>query len=76
MTGDSAKLIDLHQRLMAPFKNSPVVGVALNTSSLDEAGARETVERVRDETGLPAADVVRFGCEPVLEAALKFLKIG
>lgn len=70
------ELIDLHQRLMAPFKNSPVVGVALNTSSLDEAGARETVERVRDETGLPAADVVRFGCEPVLEAALKFLKIG
>jgi uncharacterized NAD-dependent epimerase/dehydratase family protein len=69
------ELIDLHQNLMAPFKNSPIVGVALNTSSLDEASARKALGRVRDETGLPAADVVRFGCDPLLEAALVYLKI-
>jgi uncharacterized NAD-dependent epimerase/dehydratase family protein len=70
------ELIDLHQHLLAPFKVSPVVGVALNTSSVGEAGARAALRRVQDETGLPAADVVRFGCTPILEAVLAYLKLG
>jgi uncharacterized NAD-dependent epimerase/dehydratase family protein len=64
------ELVQLHERLMAPFKSSPVVGVALNTDGLSEAQARAEVESVEKETGLPATDVVRFGCGPVLDAVL------
>jgi len=64
------ELVELHQRLMAPFKNSPVVGITLNTAGLDEADARAELERAGKDVGLPTTDVVRFGCGPILEAVL------
>jgi uncharacterized NAD-dependent epimerase/dehydratase family protein len=64
------ELVDLHERLMAPFKPSPVAGVSLNTAGLDEHSARAEVKKVEKDTGLPATDVVRFGCGPLLEAVL------
>ena len=39
----------------------PVVGIALNTSALDEGAARRAVAAAATETGLPAADPVREG---------------
>ena len=48
-----------------------MVAVAANTSSLDEAGARKLLDTLQDSLDLPAADVVRFGCEPIVEAVLK-----
>ena len=39
----------------------PVVGIALNTSALDERAARRAVGAAATETGLPAADPVREG---------------
>jgi uncharacterized NAD-dependent epimerase/dehydratase family protein len=65
-----AELIELHQRLIAPFKPCPVVGVTLNTHGLGEAEARAELERAEKETGIPATDVVRFGSSPVLEAVV------
>jgi uncharacterized NAD-dependent epimerase/dehydratase family protein len=69
-----SELIELHERLMAPFKRSPVVGVTLNTSELDDTGARAALEGVENDTGLAATDVVRFGCGPVLDAVCQYLK--
>lgn len=66
------ELIELHERLMAPFKASPVVGVTLNTAGLDESQARAELKRTSKLVGLPTTDVVRFGCGPVLEAILEF----
>ena len=54
-------LIDLHERLLATVKPAAVIGVALNTRGLTDAQARDEIARARDETGLPADDVVRFG---------------
>jgi uncharacterized NAD-dependent epimerase/dehydratase family protein len=55
-------LIDLHERIAATVAPSRVVGVAVNTSDCVDAGeARRTLERIAIETGLPAADPVRFG---------------
>jgi len=65
------ELIKLHEKLMAPFKPSRVAGVTLNTSGLSESQARAEIARVEKETGLPAADVVRFGCGPLLDAILE-----
>ncbi len=69
------ELIRLHETLMKPFKRSPVVGLTVNTSSLGEKAAREAIKKIEVETGLPAADVVRWGCEPVLGAILEYLKL-
>ncbi len=54
--------IELHERVAALVAPSKVVGVAVNTSLFpDEGEARRAVDAVAAETGLPAADPVRFG---------------
>lgn len=37
------------------------IGIALNTSGLQDSGARSEISRLESETGLPVEDVVRFG---------------
>ncbi|MBC5810274.1 MAG: DUF1611 domain-containing protein [Candidatus Eremiobacteraeota bacterium] len=54
-------LIRTYEGLCATVKPAKVAGIALNTSDLDERGARHAIERARAETGLPADDVVRYG---------------
>ncbi len=54
--------IELHERIAATVAPSRVVGVAVNTSLYpDETEARRVIEGIAAETGLPAADPVRFG---------------
>jgi uncharacterized NAD-dependent epimerase/dehydratase family protein len=54
--------IELHERIAGLVAPSKVVAVAVNTSACaDEAEARRIVEEIAMETGLPAADPVRFG---------------
>jgi D-glutamate N-acetyltransferase len=45
-----------------------VIAVALNTYDLDDATARDAVERVARETGLPTTDPVRFDPTPIIDA--------
>jgi uncharacterized NAD-dependent epimerase/dehydratase family protein len=54
-------LIEIHESLLATVKPAAVIGIALNTRGLAEDAARDEIGRARDETGLPADDVVRFG---------------
>lgn len=67
------QVIDLYERLMRPHKPSPVVGVTVNTSALGEAEARRALSDAEAATGRPATDVVRFGCERVLDAIEEYL---
>ncbi|MDP9023818.1 MAG: DUF1611 domain-containing protein [Candidatus Eremiobacteraeota bacterium] len=60
--------IRLHEALLATVKPARVLGIALNTSGLNEAEARAHIERARSETGLPADDVVRFGADALYAA--------
>jgi uncharacterized NAD-dependent epimerase/dehydratase family protein len=62
--------IELHERMAAYLKPSPVVGIAINGYDLDDAAAREWAERITADTGLPAVDPVKFGAEPLVEAIL------
>jgi uncharacterized NAD-dependent epimerase/dehydratase family protein len=55
--------IELHERVLDALKPAKVVGIALNTQGLPEDDARNEIERARNETGLPADDLVRFGAE-------------
>jgi uncharacterized NAD-dependent epimerase/dehydratase family protein len=63
-----AELVDLYERVSLPARPARVVAVALNTSALDDEGARRAVAAAEDETGLPADDPVRFGAGKLLAA--------
>ena len=53
------------------FPRPRTAGVALDTSALDDAAAAEWIRRIQDETNLPTTDVVRFGCEELLDSLLR-----
>lgn len=54
-------LIRTYELLCASVKPAKVIGIALNTHGLSQQRAREEIARAREETLLPADDVVRFG---------------
>jgi D-glutamate N-acetyltransferase len=62
------EFIDMQERAAAPLRPAPVIAVALNTYDLDDATARDAVERVARETGLPTTDPVRFDPTPIIDA--------
>jgi uncharacterized NAD-dependent epimerase/dehydratase family protein len=66
------KLIDLYERIAEPVFPTKVIAVGVNTSALSDAEARRQVERIRSSTGLPAADVIRFEVDKLVQAALDF----
>jgi len=56
------EFIRLHETVAGLVAPSRVVAIALNTSLIkDEGEARRVIEETARETGLPAADPVRFG---------------
>ena len=67
------EIVRLYERMSLPARPAHVAAIALNTSELGDAEAREAVEEVRTETGLPVDDPVRFGAGPLLEAVLNRL---
>jgi uncharacterized NAD-dependent epimerase/dehydratase family protein len=46
------------------------VGIAINTSALDDAAARTLLATLSREHGLPASDPVRYGVEPIVDRML------
>lgn len=67
-----SKAIALYEAIAEPVFPTKVVGIALNLRVLSEAEARQEVERVEQETGLPTADVVKFGANKLVEAILAY----
>lgn len=67
-----SKAIVLYEAIAEPVFPTKVVGIALNLRVLSEAEARQEVERVEQETGLPTADVVKFGANKLVEAILAY----
>ena len=66
---DIRKCIDFHveaARLTNPA--AACIGVAVNTSALDEVGAMECLKSVEDLTGLPTVDPVRTGVARLVDA--------
>ncbi|HEX8806426.1 MAG TPA: DUF1611 domain-containing protein [Candidatus Aquilonibacter sp.] len=55
------ELIRTHESLLGNVKPARVIGVSINTKAFTDARARAEIARARNETGLPADDVVRYG---------------
>jgi uncharacterized NAD-dependent epimerase/dehydratase family protein len=68
-----ASLVELHERTALIARPARVAAVALNTRSVDEAGARAAIAAAEEETGLPADDVVRFGGDRLAAVVLEAL---
>ena len=66
------QLIEMHERIMEPLRPAPVIAVGLNTFDLSDAEARDAIDRISDETGLPTTDPVRYDPAPIVEAIEKF----
>ncbi|MGH7674189.1 MAG: DUF1611 domain-containing protein [Gemmatimonadales bacterium] len=62
------ELVEIYERAAGWIRPSKVIGICLNTFDLDDRAARAAVERASVETGLPAADPVRFDPAPVVDA--------
>jgi D-glutamate N-acetyltransferase len=67
------ELIAAYENAAAPVRPTRVAAVALNTSDLNEDGARAAIADAERETGLVSDDVVRFGGDRVLDAVLRAL---
>lgn len=63
-----AEMIHAHETIARPLFACRVVAVSLNCFGMSMDDARREVDRVGQETGLPATDCVKFGCGPILEA--------
>lgn len=58
------KVIELNELVASAagaLTSAKTIGVALNTSHLDESSALYEISKTEDEVGLPVTDVVRFG---------------
>jgi len=55
---------------MGAFGEIPVKGIALNTAHLDEETAKNEINEVSQQTGLPCNDVVRFPGDNLLSALI------
>ena len=65
------KLNEELANVLGTYANSKVVGVSLNTSRLNDNEAKNYISKVEKETGLPAADVIRFGGEKIFEKIIE-----
>ena len=61
------RLYEMVASVGGAFASVKVKAIALNTFHLDLAAAEHSLARVREETGLPCTDVVRFGGEELLD---------
>jgi uncharacterized NAD-dependent epimerase/dehydratase family protein len=68
------EIVDLHERASLPLRPARVAAIALNTAELADDEAREAVDRVAADTGLPTDDPVRFGAGRLLDAVLNHIK--
>lgn len=66
------EVVKLYESSMQFVGVSPVIAIALNTFDLSDADATREIERMQDETGLPATDAVRFDPAPIADAIARF----
>ena len=63
--------IKIYESMCLPIRRAKVVGIALNTYGLDNEESLKAIKQAEDETGLPAADVIKYGGNKLLNACLR-----
>lgn len=65
------QFIDIYENISLPLRKAKVVGIALNTSSLNSEETCNIISEVENKTGLPADDLLKNSAEKLLKACLK-----
>ncbi|MBE9125359.1 MULTISPECIES: DUF1611 domain-containing protein [unclassified Coleofasciculus] len=73
---DVIRLYEMVASAGGAFASVQVVAIALNTGHLDDGAARQAIEQVKAETGLPCTDAVRFGADLLVDAVMGERKVG
>ncbi len=66
------RTIQAYELMASLVHPSRVVGIALNTSKVDDLEARRQIQQCAEATNLPCNDAVRYGCENLVQAILAF----
>ena len=64
------RLIPAYENLAGFLCPSKVVAVAANTASFDAGAARDLMKSTEERLGLPVVDVIRDGCDQLVEIVL------
>jgi uncharacterized NAD-dependent epimerase/dehydratase family protein len=67
--------IALCEQLLAPLHPGKVVAASVNTAGMTDDEAAEAVRALAGETGLPAVDPIRMGCDELLAAVRTHLGV-
>lgn len=73
------ELIKIYEDLSScagAFPRPKTLGVALNTSHLDEHEAKEAIQKTEDEVCLPVSDPVRHGCDVFLDRLIDIVSVN
>jgi uncharacterized NAD-dependent epimerase/dehydratase family protein len=65
-------VIQIHETMAALIQPAKIIGIALNTRTLDDEMAKQTISKTAQETGLPCTDAVRYGAGILVDAILAF----
>ncbi|HND70145.1 MAG TPA: DUF1611 domain-containing protein [Candidatus Obscuribacter sp.] len=65
------RLIETYEAMASYMRPAKVIALALNTQDLNQEEALAAIKKAEAETGLPAADPVRFGANALLDAIEK-----
>lgn len=66
-----SELVRDQERAASWMSPARVLGISLNTMTVNEVEGRRAVEHAEQLTGLPVVDPVRFGAEPIASALLR-----
>jgi uncharacterized NAD-dependent epimerase/dehydratase family protein len=58
--------------MLAFVKPAKVVGISVNTYNLNDQKAQEIISDIKNKTGLPTTDPVRFGPEVLTIALINY----
>ena len=67
-----AKIKELNETMASIHQDSKVIGIAMNSSLVSADAADAERQRIREEFGLPVCDVIRHGCDELVDAIIQF----
>jgi len=71
-TNNIPRIIDLYERMLAFVKPAKIIGISVNTYHLNEEKANEIISDLKNKTGLPTTDPIRFGPEILTNALIHY----
>lgn len=71
---DVNMLIKLHEQILAPFRQSKVVGIAINAAMMTPQQVSAAIEELEKETGLPTANVLTPDVAKLADALLDYFE--